>query len=87
MIDFNSHICCRLSFGYVDLQEIFYVIPCMWNWQLSHNVWWEYLPKDDIKIGQHIRTCLHPPKIMHGKLGQKFPKGFYSHRCVHFAFR
>ena len=63
------------------------MIPCMWNWQLSHNVWWEYLPKDDIMPGQHVRTCLHPPKIMHAKVGQQFAKGFYSHRYVQFASR
>ena len=56
------------------------MIPCMWNWQLSDHTWWEYLPKDDIMPGQHIRTCMHPPKIMHAKSGQKFVNGFYSHR-------
>ena len=71
-----------IKIGYLDLQEIFYVIPCMWNWQLSHDAWWEHLPKDDIMPGQHIRTCMHPPKIMHGKSGQKFADGFYSHRWV-----
>ena len=54
----------------------------MWNWQLSHDWWWEVLPKDDILPGQHVRTCLHPPKIMHAKVGQIFTSGFYSHRCV-----
>ena len=59
----------------------------MWNWQLSHDVWWEFLSKDDIMPGQHVRTCLHPPKIMHAKVGQQFAKGFYSHRCAQSASR
>ena len=35
----SSHI------GYLDLQELFYVLPCMWNWQISDHSWWEYLPR------------------------------------------